>query len=110
MDKKLKAKWVKALRSGKYRRAKGQLQSGRGYCCLGVLCRVARVEFNPLDCFLSDELAEEIRLSRPEQSKLANLNDGCAESDFKSTELPPGYSADKGLGFRGIADYVEKNL
>ncbi len=31
-------KWVKALRSGKYRKAIGQLKKGRGFCCLGVAC------------------------------------------------------------------------
>lgn len=33
-------KWVEALESGKYRRETGALHEGRGYCCLGVLCRV----------------------------------------------------------------------
>jgi hypothetical protein len=56
MDEKLKAKWVKALRSGKYKQAKDYLkteievfddESGEtsrneiGYCCLGVLCEIA---------------------------------------------------------------------
>lgn len=42
MDKKLKAKWVKALRSGKYPQSTGYLYDafGGGYCCLGVLCKV----------------------------------------------------------------------
>jgi hypothetical protein len=34
-------KWVKALRSGKYSQAKGQLKTTEGYCCLGVLCDLA---------------------------------------------------------------------
>jgi hypothetical protein len=34
-----KAKWLKALRSGKYKQARGTLFNGDGYCCLGVLCR-----------------------------------------------------------------------
>lgn len=39
MPKKLKAIWLKALRSGKYKRAKGTLydQTTCGFCCLGVL-------------------------------------------------------------------------
>lgn len=42
MDKKLKTKWVTALRSGEYRQGGGQLLGSDGtYCCLGVLCRVA---------------------------------------------------------------------
>ncbi len=37
MDKKLKAKWVKALMSGKYKQGEGCLRLGDEYCCLGVL-------------------------------------------------------------------------
>ncbi len=33
-------KWVKALRSGKYKQGRGALQSKKGYCCLGVLCKI----------------------------------------------------------------------
>lgn len=75
MDEKLKAKWVKALRSGKYFQAREALcgnadtieewvddeegyvlklpngkivdQDVEGYCCLGVLCEIAPgIEFN----------------------------------------------------------------
>lgn len=45
MDKDLKVKWLKALRSGKYKQAKFSLHSKHhdGYCCLGVLCEVAKI-------------------------------------------------------------------
>ncbi len=33
-------KWVAALRSGKYNQAAGALQNERGYCCLGVACKI----------------------------------------------------------------------
>jgi len=53
----LKAKWVKALRSGRYRQTDGTLRvkpgpsldgdnkeyKTYGYCCLGVLCTVSRL-------------------------------------------------------------------
>lgn len=53
MDQKLKDRWVKALRSGKYKQVKeslraevydeetGHYRDEIGYCCLGVLCEVA---------------------------------------------------------------------
>jgi hypothetical protein len=48
MDKKLKAKWVKALTSGRYKQAREALKEesdlplGKpGYCCLGVLLTVS---------------------------------------------------------------------
>ncbi len=40
MDPILKAKWIEALRSGKYKQGKGVLRYGDEFCCLGVLCDV----------------------------------------------------------------------
>lgn len=45
MDAELKAKWLEALRSGKYDQGTGQLRDSRHcFCCLGVLCDVAAPE------------------------------------------------------------------
>lgn len=46
MKKSIMQKWVKALRSGKYKQAKGALSSPRGasHCCLGVLCDITKKE------------------------------------------------------------------
>jgi hypothetical protein len=33
-----KAKWLEALRSGKYAQTYGALQDSAGFCCLGVAC------------------------------------------------------------------------
>lgn len=41
MNKENVRKWVDALRSGKYQQGKTYLQTKNGYCCLGVVCRVA---------------------------------------------------------------------
>jgi hypothetical protein len=39
MKKDIKAKWLKALRGGKYKQGKEQLKTATGrFCCLGVLC------------------------------------------------------------------------
>jgi hypothetical protein len=40
MDKKLKARWVKALESGKYKQGTNRLAGGGYYCCLGVLRKI----------------------------------------------------------------------
>lgn len=46
MDKRIKATWVKALRSGKYAQTTGRLRQDDNpevpvsFCCLGVLCEV----------------------------------------------------------------------
>lgn len=33
-------KWLKALKSGKYKQTAGALKHKEGFCCLGVLCEV----------------------------------------------------------------------
>lgn len=103
LDKKAKVKWVKALRSGKYKQAKAALYqpkgkdtsegfSNRGYCCLGVACAIG--------------------LTKPEN------NDLISESWFVNTEFIPK-SIQRILAtkndrqnwtFEQIANFIEKNL
>jgi hypothetical protein len=40
----VKAKWVAALRSGKFKQTEGRLADERGFCCLGVLCEIYKEE------------------------------------------------------------------
>lgn len=40
----IRAKWVDALRNGDYKQGKDFLQSDSGFCCLGVLCDIAKEE------------------------------------------------------------------
>lgn len=40
LNKKQFIKWLQALRSGEYKQGRGQLQTFKGYCCLGVACAV----------------------------------------------------------------------
>ena len=40
------AKWLDALRSGKYRQASESLRTNEGYCCLGVACDVYHQEMS----------------------------------------------------------------
>lgn len=37
----VKAAWLEALRSGKYKQGRGVLNDGDTHCCLGVLCEIA---------------------------------------------------------------------
>jgi hypothetical protein len=43
MSRDAKAKWLKALRSGRYKQTEGALADEQGYCCLGVLMRTQGV-------------------------------------------------------------------
>lgn len=92
MDKKLKAKWIKALRSGKYQQAREMLVGGHGaYCCLGVLSRICspRTPKYKLDYPAFDIL------NSSQQRALASRNDG--NDGFQPHD------------FAKIADYIEAN-
>lgn len=117
MDKKVKVKWLKALRSGKYRQARHKLYDGKGYCCLGVLCRVVGAKSSGIDMYgdrnfwwspkdsvenvspaeLPQSLRRELKITPSQMTKLIALNDG----------------DDYGLGactFKQIADHIEAKL
>ena len=53
MKKEIKKKWVKALRSGKYKQGRGELREEDRFCCLGVLCDLSKLgeweEYNRMD-------------------------------------------------------------
>ena len=121
MDPELKQKWLKALRSGRYKQVKGTLHNENGYCCLGVLASVSkmgrweelsysttggkRYKFVPFKKYTDkfddavpyvgtfDEGSETaFGLDVDQQTTLVNMND----SNNKS--------------FKQIADYVEREL
>lgn len=97
MDAELKAKWVKALRSGEYKQGHGRLKTAEGgYCCLGVLCAVAGWSIDKKGNNLvghSEGYAKIWSVTRSEQEcrNLATMNDNLAP-------------------FPEIADYIEKRL
>jgi hypothetical protein len=94
MDTTLKAKWVEALRSGKYQQGQGYLQKDGKFCCLGVLCDVSDVgEWKTIPDlyygyteiynygghiskrYLTEELQSKLGLPDEEQGHFADLND-----------------------------------
>lgn len=94
MKPEIKEKWVKALRSGRYKQGRGRLlrRMARGdyHCCLGVLCAVTRRD--PQGWSLSPTLRKKFGLRSEQTAALERMND------------------DDGKTFREIADYIEANL
>lgn len=111
MNKTVKRKWVKALRSGKFKQGANRLVWNDQYCCLGVLCEILggkKVEgtdrtfssFPREQGFLIDgyfcagslpqQTADRIKLSVRACRKLAELNDK------------------RIMSFKDIADHVER--
>jgi hypothetical protein len=91
-----KTKWLKALRSGKFIQATGQLKirdenNEHGHCCLGVAraVRLCKAQGSSGDdaCYVSESF-----LPQRIQDTLINFND------------------DQGLSFRVIAQWIDDNL
>jgi hypothetical protein len=109
IDKQVKRKWLKALRSGEYRQGRGCLRSkGKTFdtfCCLGVLLDITDPKAwdrtlqslylwgtERAECALPESVRDEIGLDDEEEGTLITLND------------------DGGNGFKRIANWIEKNL
>ena len=89
MDKKLKAKWVKALRSGKFEQGQKALRIGNTYCCLGVLCEVAEFKSTHSGIMLNEH--GHAFLDADTQERLAMFNDN-------------------GRSFQWIASYIQRYI
>lgn len=107
MDKKLKTKWVKALRSGKFEQAQMSLKRPvgdgvYGYCCLGVLRHLINPKSKAEDKEIGDLLCKthlrQSGLDYEIQNSLAQMNDG------------KGKYSGRPHTFAQIADYIEKTL
>lgn len=102
MNGELKAKWLEALRSGKYKQGRGRLRDeSNQFCCLGVLCDVGGLGAWGID----------------DGGYFYEVN------GWKSTLVPPAsdvidrYEADlmalndgNRLSFKEIADWIEENI
>jgi hypothetical protein len=91
MDQELKAKWVEALRSGKYEQGVIHFESGGRFCCLGVLCTVRGLPTTTPGFIGNNWKGVDDVVDGEMQRTLWKMNDG-------------------GTPFPEIADYIEKNL
>jgi hypothetical protein len=109
MKPRIKNKWIKALRSGKYVQGTGYLNKDNKYCCLGVLAELHYGE----DCW---EDASHMGLDNIMVLK-AFLNASTLPVNvldyLKLNELEVNHLVDMndtGSSFNQIADYIEQNL
>jgi hypothetical protein len=102
MKKALKAKWVAALRSGKFTQGTGEMRStnsdgGYSYCCLGVLCAI------------SPAVAKYVPGYWTENGVLGPT--ACAYAGFdEDVQWELAGRNDTGNSFKRIATYIEKHL
>ena len=114
MNKEIKAKWVKALRSGEYRQTRQKLRGRNGaMCCIGVLCDIQGAEWGDPSRYKTSDLKFSYAIKgtdeyvdapkryiagvhKKSRRRLMKMNDGIDEFHKHS--------------FAEIADYIEENL
>jgi hypothetical protein len=92
MDTQVKQRWLEALRSGEYKKARGRLHNTRNgtHCCLGVLDIVAELGSDGVGQLTGTDLRH-VGMNYDEQDTLAILND-------------------RSGGWDKVCDYIERNL
>jgi hypothetical protein len=108
VNKQLRDEWVKALRSGEYKQIQGLLtdinESGeRGYCCLGVLCRVAGL---PIARITKLRDLDE----KPAVRKVRDLADLGTDRVGSIQDQLATMNDDHDVRFPEIADWIEQNI
>lgn len=120
MKKKIADKWIKALKSGKFKQCTGALQKVNGHCCLGVLTEIC-INEEGLNVFGSDGLTVDVYYSdsynegslllsgcllAPNVQKWAGMK--TLNGVFKNGDSLAGLN-DKGKSFKQIANVIKKN-
>jgi hypothetical protein len=108
MKKDIKQKWVKALRSGRYKQCTEELCNGTGYCCLGVLAQISGSKKDDIFNFLKRMNNKDYRLSK--DAELLSNKFLKEVGMKKSTQENLANMNDDGSSFEEIADYIEKTL
>lgn len=116
MDRDIATRWVKALRSGRYKQAKEHLASTAGMCCLGVLCTILRTRVDKSDDAYWEFGIERNRLNLPAevQARAGIKSRGgvfysLLHDDGKIYRRELSALNDSGKSFAEIADMIEKN-
>lgn len=119
MKKEVMKKWVKALRSGKYKRGSGNLRkktsTGYRHCCLGVLCDITPgVEWIEYPggqvSWASDELGPEDAVLPVGVMEYSGIGDEQGYMPSKKGKCTLVDINDSGkYSFNKIADIIEKH-
>jgi len=117
VKKELKQKWIKMLRSGRYKQGRGHLakqkteNSDWRFCCLGVLCEAAGTKAK----FITDDKTryqDDFKVARYGDSD-ATLNENLRRKygiTLDETEKLMELNDNEKWSFKRIATWIEKNL
>jgi hypothetical protein len=111
MKKALKKKWVRALRSGKYKQGERYLRKGDAFCCLGVLADVHGCRWKKESPTLYSLIGKIHDLGGGSKTT-ADLTPKFLvkvglDQDHSGTLISMN---DRGDNFNVIADYIERNV
>jgi hypothetical protein len=113
MKKSVAKKWVKALRSGKYEQISGKLERKGGFCCLGVLCKVAEENGKRVNKTAEGKLWGGSLSHHPAvldwaglKTSMAILNDSETD-DTSAADSLVNQNDLRGANFNTIADIIE---
>ncbi len=101
MKRNIMYKWIKALKSGKYKQTTGELKNKNGYCCLGVLCEIKAKEQKKK--FYEHKNGGVLSETQMKWSGIKSQNGKCKRTDLVYMNDYLKYS------FSEIADFIKKN-
>lgn len=107
LPKKFKAKWLQALRSGKYDQGSSTMLKDDKYCCLGVGCKVLNIPESEIEenGFPFKSIIKKI------PKYFDNNVEGVAEWQDKLSYMNDGVLAyQRAQSFKQIANWIEANL
>lgn len=117
MNKKFKAKWIKALLSKRYKQGTEVLHlaapSGDKFCCLGVACKVARLPQYNRHMLTQRRPVQYMSSPRSYDGDSSMLPRGFAERvglSLKVQRRLAGYNDESRWDFARIAAWIKKNL
>lgn len=96
-------KWVKALRSGKYKQTIGKLKNEDGYCCLGVLCDIKAKEQKKKFNGIGDENKDVLSVTQMKWAGMKTKTGRCGKNELTNMNDYEGRS------FAYIAHFIEAN-
>jgi len=114
MNKRVKRLWIKALRSRKYRQARGWLRDDGAFCCLGVLCdlydkQTGTGRWNGHGYTVTNGDSSSTMLPDGVR-EWAGLDDNLGGDPRLGRTLSASSLNDKGKSFNFIADRIERYL
>lgn len=127
MNKEIKERWVKALRSGEYKQGYNQLYNSieNSYCCLGVLCSLYKEDHpkalgfivgdNRLEDGFTPLLEEDFKtdmlpLSVQVWAELDSINPRIITDISNVNNISLADLNDEGINFDEIANVIEEKL